>query len=156
MLGEPQVDLLLWPLRRGSPGNSTWYALPNGIRHANVNRAGRSGILCNPTCDLLARSAACPDWGWHSCDRMLLCLSGDGGFIWTRLAVFLHMPSTDKTGGWQPLTKRSERSGWNLSDHPLHSLRPQGASSFSGCHAWSIFDPLTGRFEVCPVRPSRA
>ena len=30
--------------------------------------------------------------------------------------------------GWQPLSKRSERSGWYLV-HPLHSLR-----SFSGCH----------------------
>ena len=30
--------------------------------------------------------------------------------------------------GWQPLSERSERSGWCLIAHPLHSLR-----SFSGC-----------------------
>ena len=35
--------------------------------------------------------------------------------------------------GLQPLSERSERSGWYLGAHPLHSPRPLGVSSFSGC-----------------------
>ena len=48
--------------------------------------------------------------------------------------------------GWQPLSERSERSGWFLSDHPLHSPR-----SFSGCHP----TPMSLRGIVESLAPQR-